>query len=51
MGEKEVEEKEEVFSKEKLKLSKTLQIDSVFKLTDDLKRILLKKTVNYMPAN
>lgn len=50
MGEKEVEEKPEDYNKYKLKLSKTLQIEYVYRLTDDLKKILLKKTVNYMPT-
>lgn len=36
MGEKEVEGKEEIVSKEKLKLSKTVVVDYVFKLTEDL---------------
>ncbi len=51
MGEKEAEEKEEVFSKEKLKLSKTLTVDFVYKMTEEMKKVLLKKVVNYMPDN
>ncbi len=52
MGEKEVQGKEEVFSKEKLKLSKTVVVDYAYKLTEELKKVLLvKKKVNYMPDN
>jgi hypothetical protein len=28
-----------------------VQVDTVYKLNDELKNVLLKKTVNYMPAN
>ena len=51
MGEKEVEEKSEVYSKEKIVLSKTVEVDYVYKLTDELKNLLLKKKINYMPDN
>ena len=49
MGEKDVEEKVEEYSKEKLKLSKTMQIDYVYKPSQELKKILFKKVINYMP--
>ena len=52
LGEKESEEKEEVFSKEKLVLSKTLNVEVVYKLNKELEDILLpKKKINYMPDN
>ena len=52
LGEKEVEEKEEIYSKEKLVLSKTLNVEFVYKLNKDLEEVLIpKKKVNYMPDN
>ena len=51
MGEKEVEQKQVIISKEKLKLSHTVVVDYVYKLTEELKKVLLKKVVNYMPEN
>ena len=52
LGEREVEEKEEIVSKEKLVLSKTLSVEIVYKLNKDLEGILLpKKKINYMPDN
>jgi len=36
LGEKEAEEKEEVFSKEKLVLSKSMGVEVVYKLNKDL---------------
>lgn len=51
MREKEVEEKAEDFGKYKLQLSKTLHIEYVYKLTEELEKALVKKKVNYMPAN
>jgi hypothetical protein len=49
MGDKDVEEKVEEYSKEKLKLTKTLEIEYVYKLSAELKKVLLKKVINYMP--
>ena len=50
LGEREVEQKEEVVSKEKLVLSKTVTVEIVYKLSKDLEAIMIpKKKVNYMP--
>ena len=47
-----MEEKEEVVSKEKLVLSKTLSVEIVYKLSKDLEGILIaKKKINYMPEH
>ena len=51
MGEKDVEEKVEEYSKEKLKLSKTIQVDYVYKLNEDLKKILLKTKLKQQIVN
>lgn len=52
LGEKEVEEKEDIVSKEKLVLSKTMSVEIVYKLNKDLEGLLIPpKKVNYMPDN
>ena len=51
MQKKEVEAKEEhLDSKKKLVLTKGLKIENVYKPTENLKKILFPKTVNYMPS-
>ena len=37
-------------SKKKLTLTKTLKVKNVYKPSDQLKKVLFKKTVNFMPT-
>lgn len=51
MQKKEFEEKEEIVeSKKKLTLTKSLKVKNVYKPSEQLKKVLFKKTVNFMPT-
>ena len=46
-----MEAKEEDYGKYKLQLSKTMKVEYVYKMNPELKAVLVKKKVNYMPAD
>lgn len=51
MQKKELEVKEEIIdSKKKLVFTKSLKVENVYKPTEQIKKVIFPKTVNYMPT-